>query len=970
MMLARVAGLAIACALGTSLPHDVASAQEPPPAADVSAATVSGTATDANGATLANVTIQLQGPTTLTATTDRAGHYRFTGVRPGGYSVAATRGGYDPAHETFFVVAGTLQNLNVTLAAETLSTLHVIGQTTTNTGGSHFNATAAAVADIPQSTFLDQGQQQVSRILDETPGIVSDRASAAFPGSSGASPVALVNPSIRGGLPWETATLVDGHPVAVQGTGYYWLQSLNANALGSVEVDKGPGTAGIIDNGAINGEVNFRTLDPTAKPTGMITYGTDNYGGQFSTFLSRGTTSNGRLGWVAEYDVDGSPGPLRNYQAPFSTGIATNPAGQTINGYPVGANPYGAAPPPAGIQNSYIGSKTSLVVCCEPINSTYTSKTELLKLVDNLSSASVLTATYLGNQLYTDRDGYGTELLPTTFAPGAGYTGSLQPGPMTVTTGSYFPPGEYLNNDEPMFDVEFRTSPTKNDTALARFYSDSVNTQLGNAETAANQVYTATFQSVSGTMTTTKCPSGQATCTVAFNGGPATIVMPGQYNSTPAVDHLGGASFEYDHVTGPNVYSVAYDDSISAANWIKTTAIYQGTGWTTAAPVPNYTVGPGANEREGTALLRAVLNFPHGFSATLSDYLNSYENTFYANQPATGAPNGMMTSVFSHNDPRLGLSWRVNDDVSLRAAAGSSTAPPFLELYQPTTVPAAAGSGVLYFGNATTAYSQYVNNPNLRPETAFGYDIGGDFRLARDPATVISTDAYETTLWNQFFEGIGESGTTYTSGGKTGELYYMEYQNLSQARYQGVELSIRRDPRLGWGFVAQGSLQKAFPYNLPPDFYGTVDGQRIANLGIVSGSNYVASNGNGESNGFNASALNTSTVSIPYAEGYAEVSYRFKHDGRASLGTTYVGKNNSYGLPPFLVSNASLRYGIGRNSAALFTVYNLFDVHNNDLVIANGGIAVPLANGNFGLENANGVGPATFNFSVTHTFGY
>lgn len=928
---------------------------------------VTGNATDASGAPLAGATVTLSGTATASTTTDPSGAYVLD-VPPGVYTLTVTRGGFETARQSGVnVTASSPLVENVTLAALSLTTLRVIGQTTTGAARSRFNTTAASVAIIPQSTFVDQGQLQVARILDETPGIVTGHASSAFPGSSGASPVAFGAPSIRGGLPWETATFVDGHPVAVQGDGFYWLQSLNPYAIGSVEVNKGPGASSPLDSDAINGSLNFRTLDPTFTRAASFVQGIDNYGGLFTTLLGRGTIANEKLGFVFEYAVDGSPGPLINYLAPLVTNIGTSPAGQTIGGYTVGANPYTAASPAPGIQNSYQGSKTSLIACCEALNTAYSSKAELAKLRYAFSSATSLTASYFGNQLYTLRDGYGTALLPTTFAPGPAYTGPLARGSTTVSTGSYLPSGETLTNNEPMFNVEFRTT-LHDDTVLARFYSDSVNTDLSNGLGSASQSYRTVFSSVNGTLTTTTCPKPAKTCTVAFNGGPETAIFPGQYNATPVTSHLRGGSFEYDRAVGRSLYTIDYDDMNTTASWIKTSANYPAIGATYTVPVANYVIPPGSNEHQKTILLRGHWELPQGVAVTFGTYVNLYTNGFATSQTAAGVPQNWTTQSFSHIDPRLGIADRLSDNVSLRASAGASIAPPFLQLYQVATAPALVNSGVIY-STAKTTYGAFLNNPGLRPETAFGYDIGGDYRLARDPATVISFDGYLTNLWNQFFEAFGDSGKTYTTKKSgTGELYYTQYGNLSQARYQGVELSLRRDPARGLGFVAQGALMQAYPYNLPANLYGS-NGKPIANLGVVAGSNFVASNSNGQTGGFNASAIGTSTLSIPYSQGYAAIDYSFPHDGFAQVGTTYYGPNNSFGVPAFLDWNATARYGLARGTTAQFSVDNLFGALSNVFITANGGIAVPLANGNFGLENANALGPRTFRFSLTHTLG-
>ena len=101
--------------------------------------------------------------------------------------------------------------------------LQTIGRVTTRArGASTFNATPASVQTINTQTFQEQGQQQVQRILDQTPGIVIDH-----PGTSAtnAAPGAITFPSIRGGLGFETSSLIDGHPLAVGnfGDAFTWI---------------------------------------------------------------------------------------------------------------------------------------------------------------------------------------------------------------------------------------------------------------------------------------------------------------------------------------------------------------------------------------------------------------------------------------------------------------------------------------------------------------------------------------------------------------------------------------------------------------------------------------------------------------------------------------------------------------------------------------------------------------------------
>jgi hypothetical protein len=102
------------------------------PATTSQLASVSGIATDAGGAALVGVTVTLTGPATLSTATDAKGAYTLTKVPPGMYGLAAMRGGFETAREgKVAVTAGTSLVVNVTLAALSLTTLRVIGQTST-----------------------------------------------------------------------------------------------------------------------------------------------------------------------------------------------------------------------------------------------------------------------------------------------------------------------------------------------------------------------------------------------------------------------------------------------------------------------------------------------------------------------------------------------------------------------------------------------------------------------------------------------------------------------------------------------------------------------------------------------------------------------------------------------------------------------------------------------------------------------
>jgi hypothetical protein len=179
----------------------------------VSTGSVSGTLVDSGGSPIASATVTMSGPGTYSATTDAKGAFSVSDVKPGIYVVKAAKAGYTGAEiDDLAVVAGTNSIVNASLAAVTFNTtIHEIVRVTAHRG-TVFNTTTASSAIVSAQDFQDQAQTQVAKVLDETPGIVIDH-----PGTSAtyASPGAITFPSIRGSLGFETASLIDGHPLAV-----------------------------------------------------------------------------------------------------------------------------------------------------------------------------------------------------------------------------------------------------------------------------------------------------------------------------------------------------------------------------------------------------------------------------------------------------------------------------------------------------------------------------------------------------------------------------------------------------------------------------------------------------------------------------------------------------------------------------------------------------------------------------------
>ena len=638
--------------------------------------TVTGVVTDTQGATLSGVTITAIGPTNTSATTGPDGSYSLT-LLAGIYQFNATKTGYDPASTVdFAVVAGTSNPLNVSLSAVSLTSLREIGRVSVSRGRSQFNASPASIATVSQQTFVDQGQLQLQRVLDQTPGIVTDH-----PGTSvnNSAPGAINFPSIRGGLGFETASLIDGHPVAVQDFGDYVTTFLSTDVLQNIEVDKGPGAMPSTINYAINGTFNYRTLDPTATPSGQIKLGYDSYGGTNGNIRYSNTFMK-KLGILIDYGQYGTPGPLYNAASnltiPTSTlfncptiGAATC---QGQNGFTTNA----IAGANATQQNNPTIATTSAVACCFPVNTNYYNRTEHTKLRFNFSNATVATLTYLGSQTYTDQNGNHVYNFPTILCPsgytgnnnivvancsnssgGATYAGPYSAGQTINTWQNVFTPNDFEINNEPILEGELRTS-LGHDTILGRYYTASINRLqyelTGPTTTAAFENFT-----VNGIVNL--CPAGMTTCTAAaatptaFNNKTVTLAFPNEQFTSPEEDHVHGGTLEYDHFLGSSgsVISAIFDqmsdtsDSISWSGAPTACAPSTTVGLTNfCATNPNIpitsgaafsssnggnvsiSVAGGSAVRYTTYLLRGIFQLTPQINLSLANYYDNYYTKF------------------------------------------------------------------------------------------------------------------------------------------------------------------------------------------------------------------------------------------------------------------------------------------------------------------------------------------------------
>lgn len=896
------------------------------PAIAADAAALRGTIVDTGGAPVASATVMVH-PTGRTSQSDARGSFEISGLTPNRYDVVVEKPGYVTATYTGVAIGASGADLAVRLAAATFATLQQIASVRAQQYGS-FNTGSSAMQNVSQQDFVDQGQLQIGHVLDQIPGVVSARpgsADAAVPGS-------ITSPNLRGTLDYEKATLIDGFPLINGSHGDYPTMFVNSLLFDDVEVVKGPTAFAPEINYGIGGTLNFRTGNPTASFTGSATYGVDFTSGSFANLRLSDTI--GKLGFYVDLASYGTQGPLQNQPT-----YVTPTTGWGLGNFGTLAAPVTSSknPSPTYVKGFPSNQFTSLVACCQTVTSNYLNKGEVAKLQYHLSSATVLTAGYIGIQASYDGAAAGLTQYGSVFAPAAGFSrAAFAPGQIVTVNNSAMLPDRNLIDNEPTFEAELRTTIGK-DTLLGRYYSAILDRRTLSDLTDPSANYTVpvtVWGSASLCTASAPCVPGQPPPPpTLFNGVHTTLTVPTPYFQQVEHDILHGLSFEYDHPVAENLYTFAVDGNTGLTN------AYSITGSSSAPDGKLSTsIAAGTKQIFMTYLLRGTFQLGDKTQLTLANYYNTYASTYTSGAPVDGAY-PLTTTVTTHDDPRLGLSYRASPDLNVRFSAGSSIAPPY-----PSLIDSIPTTPAQVFTPTSTTITITQNSGTLKPETSWGYDLGADWRLG---GGVLSADAYFTNIWNQFVGVIRPTDQTYQGL----PVFIATNANLAQSRYQGIETTYAKDPRIGWGYTFAFDLQRAYAYNVSPSFYTSAAGPYTTNLGIVNGINYDA---------FNAPFFNgISNKSEAYSMGYAAVHHRGGFGQYAELGLTYYGSNNTYNIPSFYTGTATYRQPIDTGTSLQVSADNLFGANASKYVIYGAGIPAPLANGGVGVRQGVPYGPTT-----------
>jgi outer membrane receptor protein involved in Fe transport len=940
--------------------------------------TLVGRVTTARGEGLGGAVVTATGAgTTLTATTAGDGSFSIA-APPGVYSVVVNRGGYQTSQtDDVAVVTGTTVRLTISLTEASTQSLRTIGRVSTTTNRNPINVQTSAVSTLSGAVISERATTNLNDVATELPGISVARTSGATANTFFETRGFFIQQKVN----------IDGHPVASGQFGNWNTNYAAPFLFGQIEVLKGAGLNGPTAGESAIGTVNLRTRDFTDRNSFEATAGFDSFAGSYLNVAGSVNLLHGKLSVLAARASSGYNGPWNDV---FTSRIGTN-AGLPIGTYQV-------------------PSPTGLVQFNGDLSNRYNLEGELAKIRYRFSESTSVTFEYLGlqGQYFPQGGAYSSYLGHVNVAPCFnGSTPQATAATCTVTStynapyaqsaigsqveGYQWFPNSYIQNNEPQFSAELRTS-LKNDTILLRPYAAEINRFI-------NGQYEVLYPGNNGgwfeVTNTANCQIAFVAASVA-NGGAKGPCFTGssQYNSPgytggdtsrvaifpttpnapvcsvatpcwttstvqsndgtwaygtpfsqPERDYMHGFTFSYIHPVGDNVYNFSWDSNIENSTFYSGDlnpkpagcqyVIGSGVANTPGKPyyqpnckdpkgnvfavLPKTGLGyPPTNIRKNDFALTGQFQLTPKLQLAVGNYLSVYKPDAQVEDPSVLAaysvapfvPGAAPVSLVHvgksqvHYDPHFGMLFRPSRDVALRATVGSSITMPY----------ASVVSGIdrvdLPNGANSQTYTLTQANPSLLPETQMSYDLGGDLRLA--DGGLISADVYDITIFNAFaantlpLSGAALATAQAVAPGAAGGYFVNKTINVGQLRAYGLELSLAKNPLVGFGYKLTGSLQRAYFDKIPQSVY--LAGQTA----LVAGKQLDGLNG---------------SISVPYAKAYGELRWGFPHDGLVTFGADYEGNNNSTYGPPYTLFNTTLRFPIAKNYPLQVAVDNLFNLN-------------------------------------------
>lgn len=840
-------------------------------AADVRA--IRGTVVDDAGHAVAGASVRVAGVAAVAS--DARGAFVLRGLPDGAYTASVEAIGFEPIVLRFTVRGGASAPLRVVLSPSLLS-LRTIGSVVAHTRAP-FNASPVAVKIFPREAYRDQSQPDLGSVLSQTPGALPSFAQSENAAVRGVPIFA----SIRGSLPFESDTSIDGVPVSLPSSGAFDLATIPSFVLQDVEISKGPGNVGGIGPGAIAGSLNVRTADPTVTRRVLLEAGADDRGGSFDDLWYGGTMPGGKIAIAAMIATDGSRGPLAGMSFPIAM---SGPA--LIDGKP------------ATISSTV--SSAQLVGCCVAVPSDDLRRAQLLTVRFTPSEAFSLTGTFVGSQTSRALAGAEGMLLPVSVDATASKDvfASLAPTLAARETGTFalYDLDAQIERGEDGFDLRaYAVDQTRNDT-----FQSAGPVQLALTGTAAYD---------DGT-------------TQTFDGTSATVALAGYPWQRGDVERVAGVRLAWQHQRGRNLYLGSIELRRSSASGV---GIAAGT-------TSNDVLANASTQLHPSA--KVELDAGAGYDA-------------HAAHTSTSLASPFVNRSWSAAAMQAAASYTLRDGLALRAALGSSFAQPPLEALSSTAPAIDPHVGLPWQSTWVLA------NPRLQIESAFGYDVGLEWRLHGN-TTTLSADAFLMTTHGAFLPQSNAGAFVCSL-----QCAVTVWANGPPVRESGIEASLVQFKRVGLGFIAQGALLRTYVRGaISPGFYNG-----DTNLGVLGSQNIAGG-------GFFVPGYNDiAATRVPYAQGYSEISYKWPRGSRLSLGALYEGANNPYATPAMTTFNANLELSLGGKEKLQISVENVFNALDGRLPTAFGGIGVPTALGTIAGTNANVLAPRTIRFVFRQSLG-
>ena len=872
-------------ALRTLLLLGLFAAYVPPAQAQVpGSSAIAGTVRTQAGAAVAGASLSVSGPEQTSTTTAADGSFSLT-LPPGVYHLSFSKSGFQPVSlETLAVVAGQTLPLTVTMTQADLSSLRTIGSVVaavTQGSGGAINVGTSTTSFLPAAAFQNFANPEINDVLQHLPNVSIAR-------TSGEPDTAIV---VGGAQPYETQTLIDGHPVALGQYGVWLSEYYPSYLVGGAETQSGPGNTTPFANLAVSGTVNLLTPGYTKKTTAEFLVGTDNYGSQYSDFLATG--SFGKTSYVVGAGYGSNNGPY--FGKTECAVLPDNPSAANTS------------------------ASEGIIQFCGLTNDSFFNRGEILKLKYDLSDATSFEVGFVGTQ-----GGYVPQGVSYGLYQGIStIVACLPSAPLECNNPQYnsligqaipsyaWYPGVAVYNDMPIFDGQLRTT-IGNNTVLIRPYAGTIRPgQIdGNPEGAFPQ-----FFSPPGTVPSltpgTQIPSGGTTlpgggnafeqyCGVGFN--PTNYYQINSPNNTlvsvngqeecfqpPYVsfetDNLYGGTLSFIHPMGDSFLTLTYDTHAT-----DTFSYISGPANVT---VPDTTIRYSTLSLTGELHLIKNLTVNAGLYNTDWELIGFQTVVNQATQTAGLAPLNRTTARF---DPHVALAYGPTSDVSYRFAYGTSETFPYAGQVSglPSFLPPAAGSN----------YESLLieKNPFLSPERSIAFDLGLDKRFHN--GSVLSVDLQNTIIHN-VFEPLSFPATL---PGETID----ETINVAQMQMQLATLKYAFAPRVGLGYNVSVAAERAFLNQIPASVYA--GGPSAPANGVqVCGTSIEGPN---------------TPICIPYLKGYGQVTYTWKGGSYAALGVDYEGENNSYYQPPLAQVDLTLRRPITRWADLQVAVENLLNTNN------------------------------------------